>query len=78
VSHTIVPANLEYLQHVMIGKTDLKKPKLRFRLSVDEARNSCIGKTSPVPDRRKTAFPRYKPMVGPSDSSALNCDKFMV
>jgi hypothetical protein len=44
---------------------------------IDEARKSCMGKTSAVLDLPKTAFPRYMPMVGPSDDSASNPGMFI-
>lgn len=64
--------NLECLQHFVVGHTDPKRPTFRFGLSLDEARNSCMGKTSPVPSLPETALLRYVPMVGRSDDSASN------
>jgi hypothetical protein len=36
-----------------------------------------MGITSTVPNLPKTAFPRYMPMVGPSDDSASNPGMFI-
>ena len=56
---------------------DPKESKSRFRLRADEAKNSCAGEISPEPNLPKTAFPRYVPLVRPSDDSASNPGMFI-
>ena len=79
-SHKIrAPRRLQHFLVIVILRTvDPNKGKSRFRLRADEARNSCAGEISPATNLPKTAFPRYMPMVGPSDDSASNLGIFIL
>jgi hypothetical protein len=76
--HTTAPANLEYWQHLITGQIDRRELETGFRPSVDEARIPCTGKIPPTRSLPKPAFPRYMPMVGPSDDSAANPGIFIL